>query len=147
MSENEKDYSDYIQHLSNMGQMYTFLSGFMFTAITILLIQLPEPSSLMAQLALLFMVVFLDIFVYYMGFIYHQVLRVCRNLPSFSGERSFANVMSDLSVVLGLGGSTVLLFLLMNLIYLGIVQLIAWGFTTLAIYNSYGRFWKRQKRA
>jgi len=45
---NERDYSDYIKHLSNLGNVYSFLSGFMFTTITILLTQLPERSSAMA---------------------------------------------------------------------------------------------------
>lgn len=112
MSTGEKDYSDYIKHLSNMGNMYSFLSGFMFTAITVLITRLPDPSSIMAQLVLFFMAVMLDIFVFYMGSFYQGVVYLCKNIPSYSGRKNLFNLLSDASVILGLGGSTVLLFLL-----------------------------------
>lgn len=64
MSTIKQDYSDYINHLSNMGNMYSFLSGFMFTAITVLITQLPDPNNIRAQLVLLFMAVMLDIFMF-----------------------------------------------------------------------------------
>ena len=136
MSTIKQDYSDYINHLSNMGSMYSFLSGFMFTAITVLITQLPDPNNISAQLVLLFMAVMLDIFMFYMGNFYQQVLYFCRNVPAYSGRKSIFNILSDLSVLLGLGVSTVLLFLLCNLIYLALAQLIAWVLTSVGAYKS-----------
>jgi len=46
----ESDYSDYIKHLSNLGGGLLFISGFMFTVITILLTQLPNLNSPQSQL-------------------------------------------------------------------------------------------------
>ena len=136
MSTSKEDYSDYISHLSNMGNMYSFLSGFMFTAITVLIALLPDPSHIRIQLVLLFMAVMLDIFMFYMGNFYQRVLYFCRYVPASSGRKSVFNVLSDLSVLFGLGVSTVLLFLLCNLIYLALAQLIAWMLTSVAAYKS-----------
>jgi len=117
MSTAEEDYSDYIQHLSNMGNMYTFLSGFMFTAITVLLTQLPDPTIFMAQIALFFMASLLDVFILYMGDSYMKVVYLCKRVPPYSGKPSPANILSDLSVLLGLGGTTILLFLTFGLVH------------------------------
>ena len=130
------DYSDYAKHLSNMGGMYSFLSGFMFTAITVLITRLPDPSSAIAQFALFFMAVMLDIFIFYMGDLYMSVLNLCKNVPPSSGKRSFYNVLSDVCVMLGLGGSTVLLFLLFNFVYLALAQMVAWLLMILVAYRT-----------
>ena len=135
MATSEKDYSDYIKYLSNIGSMYSFLSGFMFTAITVLITRLPDTTSIMVQFALFFMAIMLDIFIFYMGSFYTQVVYLCKNVPSYSGRKSFFNLLSDTSVILGLGGSTVLLFLLWNLIYLALAQTIAWVLTSVVIYK------------
>ena len=116
--------------------MYSFLSGFMFTAITVLITRLPDPSSATAQFALFFMAVMLDIFLFYMGNFYAEVLNLCKNVPLHSGKRSLFNVMSDLSVMLGLGGSTVLLFLLFNFEVLALAQTVAWLLMILAAYRA-----------
>jgi hypothetical protein len=136
VSTNEKDYSDYIKHLSNMGNMYSFLSGFMFTAITVLITRLPDPSSIMTQVVLFFMALMLDIFIFYMGNFYQGVIYLCKNVPSYSGRKSLFNLLSDASVILGLGGTTMLLFLLWNLTYLALAQTIAWVLTSIATYKS-----------
>jgi len=146
MSTDETDYSDYITHLSNMGNMYSFLSGFMFTAITVLVTQLPDPSSIMAQFILFFMAVMLDIFIFYMGSFYQRVIYFCKNVPPNSGKKSFFNILSDTSVVLGLGGITVLLFLLLNLVFLALAQTLAWLLVSITVYKSvFKQYYEKRK--
>jgi hypothetical protein len=132
----EGDYSDYMKHLSNMGSMYAFLSGFMFTAITLVITRLPDPSTVMAQFTLFFMALMLNTFILYMGMCYMAVVPLCKNVPSYSGKRNLFNILSDISVMVGLGGSTVLLFLLWNLIYLAIAQTVTWILFSVIIYKS-----------
>ena len=145
MDSHEKDYSDYIQHLSNMGNMYTFLSGFMFTAIAILLTQLPDRTSLMAQASFFFMATLLDIFIFFMGKFYMEVTYLCRNVPPQSGKPSFSNIMSDLSVLLGLGVATVLIFVTLNLFYLALAQLIVLIIFAVVTYRSiFKPFYKKK---
>jgi hypothetical protein len=144
-AEKEEDYSDYIKHLSNMGSMYAFLSGFMFTAITIVLTRLPDPTVLMAQCVLLFMGTMLSVFIFYMGNFFMAVVPLCKSRPSYSGQKSIFNIFSDISILLGLSGSVVLLFLLWNLVYLALAQLIVWVFFAILTYRSlFKPFYRRR---
>jgi len=148
MATSEKGYSDYIKHLSNMGSMFSFFSGFMFTAITLVITRLSDPSNLMAQFVLFFMAVMLDIFIFYMGSFYQEVIYLCKNRPSYSGRKSPFNVLSDVSVILGFGGSTVLLFLLWNLIYLALAQTVVWILTSVVIYKKiFKPYYEKRKRS
>jgi hypothetical protein len=147
MSDYEKvDYSDYIKHLSNMGSMFAFLSGFMFTAITLVITRLTDPSAITAQSVLFFMGVMLNIFIFYMGSFYMQVVALCKNVPPYSGRKSLFNIFSDVSVMLGLGGSTILLFLLWGLTYLALAQTVAWiVFSGLTYKSLFKPFYKRRE--
>ena len=107
-----------------MGNMYAFLSGFMFTAITVVLTQLLYSSIFLAQVALFFMAFFLDVFVLYMGESYMRIVYLCKHVPPYSGKPSLYNIMSNLSVMLGLGGTTILLFLASGLVFLAVTQLV-----------------------
>jgi hypothetical protein len=77
----EKDYSDYMKHLSNLISVMSLFSGFMFTAYTILITRLPDPTNITAQLALYVLSTFLGIFLFILGFFATMALYSCRNLP------------------------------------------------------------------
>jgi hypothetical protein len=70
-----------------------------------------------------------------MGSFYSRVLSFCKRVPPTSGKKSPFNVFSDLSVMLGIGGSTVLLFLLWNLIYLAVAQAVVWLLISIMTYK------------
>jgi len=146
MSDREdSDYSDYIKHLSNMGSMYAFLSGFMFTAMTLIITRLSDPSIIMAQIVLFFMGVMLNVFIYYMGAFYTNVLVLCKNRPPYSGAKSLFNIVSDVSIMIGLGGSIILLFLLWGLVYLALAQTAAWiAFAVLVFKTYFEPFYKKR---
>ena len=55
MSKNEKDYSAYISAISFEASTYAFFGGFVFTAITIILTLLPDPSTWQSQATLFFL--------------------------------------------------------------------------------------------
>jgi len=127
--------------------MYTFLSGFMFTAITIILTQLPERTTVMAQIALFFMASLLDVFILFMGMFYMNVVYLCRHAPPYSGKPSLTNILSDLSVMLGFGGATILLFLTFGLVYLALAQLVVWLLASIVAYRTiFKPFYQRNKR-
>jgi hypothetical protein len=109
----------------------------MFTAITLFFTRLPDPSTIMAQSLLFFMGVMLNIFVFYIGAFYVNVLALCKNRPPYSGAKSLFNIVSDVSVIIGLGGSIILLFLLWGLTYLALAQTGAWVVCSFFIYRMY----------
>lgn len=65
MSSDEEYYSDFLNQLSNLSVELSLFSGFTFTIITILLTMLPGPSTLSAQIALFFLVMLLDLFIFF----------------------------------------------------------------------------------
>jgi hypothetical protein len=90
--------------------------------------------------------VMLNIFIFYMGSFYTQVVALCKNVPCYSGRKSLFNIFSDISVMLGLGGSTILLFLLWGLTYLALAQTVAWIVFAILTYKSlFKPFYKRKE--
>jgi len=119
-----------------MGNMYSFLSGFMFAAIAVVMTRLPDPNALMAQAVSFLMATMLNVFVLYIGRCFMQVVPWCKNVPSYSGRKNLFNILSAISVLLGLGGSTVLLLLVFNLVYLAIAQTVVWILFSVIAYKS-----------
>jgi hypothetical protein len=82
-----------------------------------------------------------------MGSCYTQVVYVCKNVPPYSCKPSFSNIMSDLSVLLGLGAATIFLFLTLGLIFVALAQLIVSILVGVASYRSiFKPFYEKRMR-
>ena len=137
MSKNEKDYSDYIQHMSTLSSSLSLLSGFTFTTTTILLTLLPEPSLFLAQAAL-----FLLIFLFSsLGFLIKWTVKIslsyCRNLPKIESANVF-NLLFFLSDIL-FDVVILIMFLLFNLFCLTVASAVVQAFFVIL---SYFFIWK-----
>jgi len=128
VSENEKDYSDYIQYTSSLSSVLSLLSGFTFTAFTILLTQLPDPSSMISQFTLFFIAALLYVFLTLLGWIHLQVIRFCKNVPPAS--RGF-NTFNSLLLLNSVGLQLTIMLLIWNLIYLALATGIMWAIFTI----------------
>jgi len=117
--ENQKDYSDYIQLLSNTGGILALLSGFTFTAFTILLTLLPNPSSIAAQFILVFLAALFYLFMTLLTWGSPVMMRYSRNIPPLSKGMSTFNSLVFLSYV-GLESVMVLMPFVWNLIYVAL---------------------------
>ena len=129
MTENEEEYCEYVKTIS--GTRVTALSlfsGFTFSAITILLNQLPDPSSLISQFTLFFLVVVFDLCLFLLAW---QIIIAIgmynvRKAPARSvWELSVFNLLLEIVFILW-GWSVVLMFLLRNLHYLALVSGVLW---------------------
>jgi hypothetical protein len=133
VTENEKKYSEYVKDVSNVRtDMLSLLSGFTFSAIIILLNQLPDPNSLMSQFALLFLTVIFDLLLFLLGWqtiITIGLYNVPNPPPRAKWELTAFNVVLYTVFILW-GYSLVVIFILWNLISLTLVSGIMW---TLAI--------------
>ena len=69
MAEEEKQtYAEYVNSVSSVRAMVlSLLSGFTFTAITILLYELSIPTSLVSNIALLFLAIIFDLLLFLLG--------------------------------------------------------------------------------
>jgi hypothetical protein len=125
LSEDEKDWSDYISHRSNLINIFALLCGFTFTAITILVTRLPEPNSLSSQLILLFSSTLLDLFVILLLLNTLNIFNYIQRIPQ---PTRTTNIISILSVVsIGLWGYLLpFVFLLLNLTLIGYTATVIW---------------------
>jgi hypothetical protein len=126
VTETEKDYSDYIQHASNTISMLSLLAGFTFAAFTILLAQLPDPSSILSQITLFFLAALFYVFLTELTWMHIQTIRICRNVPPASRGLNTFNFVNSLSYM-GLELIVVLMLLIWNLNYLALVTGIMWA--------------------
>lgn len=126
VSKNEKDYSEYIQHLSNLSSVLSLLAGFTFTAFTILLTLLPDPSSIISQFTLVFLAALFYVFMSLLSWSHLLVIRYCKNVPPISKEMNTFNSLAPLSYM-ALEFAIVLMLLIWNLIYLALASGVVWA--------------------
>ncbi len=130
MTHEEEDYSDYSRHINTSISGLTLISGFTFTAITLLLTRLDNPSSLHSQLMLLFLVILF----YLNGFIAEhlgvETLYYCKRVPPQTRKIAIRTALMFLSFVL-FGLAIPFMFLLFDLVYLSVVTMVIWFFVVL----------------
>lgn len=123
MSKSNKDYSDYIQHLSTVSNSQSLLTGFAFTAITVLLTLLPDPSLFLSQVTLFLLVLLLNLMYLLTLWTDKQSILLCRNLPKPTREISVYNLSVMISTTL-FAMTVLFMFLLCNLIYLALASFV-----------------------
>lgn len=131
--ENERDYSDYVQHISNMFNGQLFMLGFPLAVLAIVLTQLPNPNALHAQLVLLFFSVLLGLIGFLAAQLGAQTIYFCRRVPPLSKRISAHNTLNFAVNVL-VTGTVTLLFAVWNLPYLTIASGICWVLFAIADY-------------
>ena len=142
----EKDYSDYLRHLSNMIGIMSLFSGFLFTAYTILITRLPDPSIIMAQLTLLILSVYLSICLYCLAYFASMGFLCCRYLPPLSKGIAVTNSLFLVTSATAMSIATTLMSLLWNLTYLALAQAVQWILFAVATYLNVMRpGWKYRK--
>jgi len=145
VTENEKDYSDYIQYASSSASVLSLLSGFTFTAFTILLAQLPDPSSIISQFTLFFLAALFYVFIALLAWLHtFQMIRYCKNVPSPSRGLNTFNYISALSYI-GLQFTIVLMLLIWNLTYLALATGIMWAIFAILIISGTRPFLEYRK--
>ncbi len=108
--------------------MLSLFSGFTFSAITVLLFYRPDPSSLISQITLFFLVVLFDLCLFLLAWQTVIVIGTWNvsNAPTRSKwELSVFNLLLMIVFILW-GWSVVLMFLLRNLHYLALVSGVLW---------------------
>ena len=129
MTENEKDYTEYVKCVAGSRvTMLSLLSGFTFSAITLLLFYLSDPSSIISQTTLFFLVVLFDLCLFLLA--WQTIIMIgtwnVNITPSRAKwELSVFNLLLIMVFILW-GWSVVLMFLIRNLLYLSLISGILW---------------------
>ena len=128
-TEEYEDYQAYTAWQSNYANTWSLFSGFTFTAITILLTQLPDLSQISAQVTLFVLAVMLDQFLFQL-YTRDLTLKNCVRVapqrpkdPLTTTSKPLNFLFAGFSWIL-LGGSVVLMFFVWNLIYLALASAI-----------------------
>ncbi len=146
MTEKRQTYAEYVKDVSGVRvTILSLLSGFTFTTVNILLNQLPDPSSTMSNITLLFLTIIFDLLLFLLGWQLTIVIGLydVRDPPPHERwELTAFNVI--LLVVFGMWGtSLVLIYLLWNLYTLAIVSGVVWVF--LSIVSCYIVAWMMKR--
>ena len=131
MTADEKDYSDYIKHMSSLNSELIVLAGFTFTVLTLLITLLPDPSSIRAQLTFFFLTILFDLLIFLVAWNTINNIYFCRNVPPLTKRLAIFNWLSLLSFSLS-GVTIILLFLLSDLIYLTLASGVLWALFIIA---------------
>jgi hypothetical protein len=129
VTENEAEYTEYVKAVDRSRvTMLSLFSGFTFTAITLFLVQLPDPSSFISQLTLFFLVVLFDLCLFLLAWqtiIMIGTWNVSKTPARSKWELSVFNLLLIIAFILW-GWSVVLMFLLWNLTFLTMVSGVLW---------------------
>jgi hypothetical protein len=129
LPEEEEKYAEYVKALAETRvTMLSLFSGFTFSGITLLLEQLPDPSSFISQLTLFFLVVLFDLCLFLLAWqtiIMMGTWNVSNEPERAKWELSAFNGLLMIIFILW-GWSVVLMFLLRNLTLLSLVSGVLW---------------------
>ncbi|MFX1490772.1 MAG: hypothetical protein ACFFBU_00745 [Promethearchaeota archaeon] len=143
MVKSKPDYSEYRKHIISLASVMTFLAGFTFTVITLLLTQLPDLSSLALSINFLwqFTLFFLAVLFYLMLFIVFYCLVISiilvRDLIPKGTMPTAAKIYNVAYALIWLliGIPLSLMFLLWNLIYLALAAAIVWVLIIIVLFG------------
>lgn len=129
MAEKENPYSDYFDHNRTIVGVLSLFSGFLFTAITILLNQLQNRNEMLPQATLLFLTVVFYIALYVLLDNLEMGFHYIKDIPLMTLKvRPFFNL---LVIFYLFGAATVLMFSLFDLFYLSLLSGVIWVFVIL----------------
>jgi hypothetical protein len=142
LPENKTTYSEYFSHNGVIVQVLSLFCGFIFTSITILLTFLQNKEGLLAQSTILF----LTLIFYFSLFVLLDNLEMAfhyiEDIPPLTLKvRPF---FSLLFIFYLFGSSTILMFLLFDMLSLAEISGVIWTLVVIAsIYSTGKRFYKQ----
>ena len=138
----EEEFYTYLLNLSSVrANVLSFLSGFTFTVITIFLNQLPDLTSVISQITLLFLTLLFEFFIFLSGWQMTIIIRCAPTRIVYAAYgRVFRREVATFSMLMFIGfilwgSSVMLMFLLWNLLYLALASCIVWIFLIVTTYR------------
>ena len=151
MPENKISYSEYFSHNAVIVQVLSLFCGFIFTSLTILLTFLQNKGGLLTQATIFFLTLIFYFSLYVLLDNLEMAFHYIDDIPQLTLRvRPF---FSLLLIFYFFGTSTILMFLLFDLLYLAVISGVIWMLVVVASINSTGkrfykqsvkRYWKRE---
>jgi hypothetical protein len=151
LPENKISYSEYFSHNAVIVQVLSLFCGFIFTSLTILLTFLQNKGGLLTQATIFFLTLIFYFSLYVLLDNLEMAFHYIDDIPQLTLRvRPF---FSLLLIFYFFGTSTILMFLLFDLLYLAVISGVIWMLVVVASINSTGkrfykqsvkRYWKRE---
>jgi len=125
VSTKEEDYSSWLSFESLCVHVEALLCGFTFTAITILVTRLPDPSSFLSQVTLFFLAFIFYVFEFLLFYALFYLSYCVKAIPSeWKQRRRQRHILMGLWLLsfTAFGMAIVLMFLLWNLTHLALAS-------------------------
>ncbi len=142
MSNENTSYGEYFAHNTTIGSVLSLFCGFLFTSITILLTSLQNKEGMLAQATILFLTLIFYFSLYVLLDNLEMAFHYIKNIPPLTLKvKPFFYL---LLIFYLFGSSTVLMFLLFNLLSLALISAVIWVLFVIASVNStVRRFYKQ----
>jgi hypothetical protein len=151
LPEKKISYSEYFSHNAVIVQVLSLFCGFIFTSLTILLTFLQNKGGLLTQATIFFLTLIFYFSLYVLLDNLEMAFHYIDDIPQLTLRvRPF---FSLLLIFYFFGTSTILMFLLFDLLYLAVISGVIWMLVVVASINSTGkrfykqsvkRYWKRE---
>ena len=119
--------------MSNICSTISVFSGFLFTAITILITWLPDPTEIEAQFTLFFLATSFYLNVYLLVWNTMLGARYCGSLPPVTKGMQLFNTGFTFGIFL-IGYTITLMFLIRHLVYLALISGALWTIMNISTY-------------
>jgi hypothetical protein len=142
VSEKKSSYSEYFDHNGVIVGVLSLFCGFLFTSITILLTSLQNKESFPAQATILFLTLIFYFSLYVLLDNLEMAFHYIEDIPPMTLKvRPFFNL---LLIFYLFGTSTILMFLLFNVLFLTVISAVIWVLVVIAsISSTVNRFYKQ----
>jgi hypothetical protein len=142
----EKDYSDYIKHMSNLVSGMLFTGGILLTVMTLLLTQIPDVSALPVQVALFFLTILFILTGFVAAYLTVDTIHFCKEIPPYSLKYRLINMLMFL-VVDFWGLAVTFIFFAWNLTFLTLASFVMWALNFIASYIFIWKPFQKFRRA
>ncbi len=142
VDEENPSYSEYFSHNTTIGSVLSLFCGFLFTSITILLTSLQNKEGMVAQATILFLTLIFYFSLYVLLDNLEMAFHYIKNIPPLTLKvKPFFYL---LLIFYFFGTSTVLMFLIFNLVYLAVISAVIWSlFVIASVGSTVKRFYKQ----
>ncbi len=142
MSKEQGSYSEYFAHNGLIVGVLSLFCGFLFTSITILLTTLQDRGGMLGQATILTLTLVFYFSLYALLDNLEMAFHYIENIPPLTLKtRPFFNL---LLIFYLFGSSTIMMFLLFDLLSLALVSATIWAFIVVISINSTGKRFYRQ---
>jgi hypothetical protein len=122
----DKDYSDFVRRLGNVGSIFSIFAGFTLTTLVLVITRFSDPSAFLVQVTLYVLTFLFDLFTFLLSWISNQDLFFIKNIPPVTTGMRICGFLEFFGVSL-LGLVIPVLFLFFNLKLLFVLSVVTWA--------------------